>query len=203
MNINQIKEEKYIFFYGGKDSEWVQQFTNRANALANDTIIKETLKINIELFCVGKTAKGGEDHGILGKFWTSTESLFFTKVHQKEADPVTLEIQKLLSYKNEGGWAVLSKGQTVVVASHGFTIIRVLEEFDKWKDSVKEAGFEAAFKAYHTKVVQSVRHCSRLDIPGVAGKAPETMHCPECPRIMETFISYKCCHVDGAVNGHH
>jgi hypothetical protein len=29
------------------------------------------------------------------------------------------------------------------------------------------------------------------------------MKCPECPRVMETFISFKCCHVDGAINGLH
>lgn len=151
---------------------------------------------------MGKTAKGGEDHGVIGRFWSSIESLFFTKDH-KQVDPVTQEIQKLLSYKNESGWAVLSKGSTVVVAGHGFTILRVLEEFEKWKEFVKEKGFEFVFKEYHNKVVQSVRHCCRLDIPSVNGKVPETMKCPECPRVMETFVSYKCCHIDGPANGHH
>ncbi|GMN74180.1 hypothetical protein TIFTF001_052329 [Ficus carica] len=198
-----IKEEKYILFYGGKDNEWIQQFSKKATALANDPIIKDTLKTNIELFCIGKTAKGGEDHGLLGRFWTSIESLFFTKVHHQQVDPVTQEIQKLLSYKNESGWAVLSKGQTVVVAGHGFTILKVVEEFDKWKEAVKEYGFEYVFKEYHNKVIQSVRHCCRLDIPSVSAKVPETMQCPECPRIMETFITYKCCHIDAPANAHH
>ncbi|XP_015888002.2 protein SIEVE ELEMENT OCCLUSION B [Ziziphus jujuba] len=197
-----IKEDKYIFFYGGKDNDWIQQFTKRAQILVNDPIFKEA-KINIELYSVGKSSKGGEDLGIIGRFWTGIESLFFTKVHHQQADPVTQEVQKLLSYKNESGWALLSKGSTVVVSGHGFTILRVVDEFEKWKDQIKEKGFEIAFKEYHNKILAVVRQCSRLDIPSEAGKVPETMPCPECPRIMETFISYKCCHVDGPLKAHH
>ncbi|KAL5542127.1 hypothetical protein UlMin_009837 [Ulmus minor] len=196
-----FKEEKYIFFYGGKDNDWIQQFNKKATALASDPFLKD-LKINIELVCVGKTAKGGEDHGLLGKFWDAVEGLFFTKAH-KQVDPITQEIQKLLSYKNESGWAVLTKGSTVVTTGHGFTFLRVFEEFDKWKEVVKEKGFEFTFKEYHTKITRTVRHCSRLDVPTVAGKIPEVMHCPECPRHMEMFISYKCCHIDGAANANH
>lgn len=121
----------------------------------------------------------------------------------KQTDTVTKEVQKLLSYKNESGWAVLSKGSTVVVSGHGFTILKVLEDFERWKEHVKEKGFEISFKLYHEKVIQTVKHCCRLDIPSVAGKVPETMKCPECPRTMETFVSYKCCHTDGPINAHH
>ncbi|PON53335.1 Sieve element occlusion [Trema orientale] len=196
-----IKEDKYILFYGGKDNDWIQQFTKKATALVYDSIIKEA-KISIELFCVGKTAKAEEDLGTIGRFWTGIESLFFTKAH-KQVDQVTQEILKLLSYKNESGWALLSKGSTVVVAGHGFTIIKVVEELEKWKEIVKEKGFELVFKEYYSKVIQSVHHCSRLDIPRVAGKVPETVNCPECLRTMEAFISYKCCHIDGPANAHY
>ena len=40
---NQIKQEKYIFFYGGKDNEWIQQFNKKAAALANDPVMKDTV----------------------------------------------------------------------------------------------------------------------------------------------------------------
>ncbi|XP_060671812.1 protein SIEVE ELEMENT OCCLUSION B-like, partial [Ziziphus jujuba] len=195
-----LKEEKYIFFYGGKDNEWIKQFTAKANAFANDPIFKES-KINIDLFCVGKSPKGGEDHGILVRFWDGIESLFVTKAH-KQVDPVTQEIQKLLSYKNESGWALLTKGPHVVTAGHGFTILKVLDDLEKWKEVIKVKGFEISFKEYHVKLIQSVRHCCRLDIPSVIGKVPEKMQCPECPRTMESFISYKCCHIDGPIAHH-
>ncbi|XP_062102803.1 protein SIEVE ELEMENT OCCLUSION B-like [Humulus lupulus] len=191
-----VKEEKYIFFYGGNDNELIQTFTKKVTALVNDPFIKEA-KVKIELFCVGKNAEGGEDHGILRRFWTGIESLFFSKAHKDVADPVRLEIQKLLSYKNESAWAVLSKGSSVVTTGHGSALLKVVEEFDSWKAAIKVKGFEVAFKEYYAKVTETVRHCSRLDVPTVAGKAPDTMKCPECPRVMETYASYKCCHVDG------
>ncbi|KAL5542119.1 hypothetical protein UlMin_009829 [Ulmus minor] len=196
-----IKEEKYIFFYGGKDNEWIQQFTKKATALANDPYLKD-LKINIELFCVGKTAKGGEDHGMIGKFWGAIEGLFLTKAH-KQVDPVTQEIQKLLSYKNDSGWALLSKGSTVVTTGHGYTFLRVFEEFDKWKESVKEKGFELTFKENYAKTSRVVRQCCRLDVPAAPGKIPEVMNCPECPQSMEMFVTYKCCHIDDSAGSHH
>lgn len=195
-----IKEEKYIFFYGGKDTELIQQFTKKVTALQNEPAFKDT-KINIELFLVGKTTRGGEDSSIIGRFWNGIESLFVSKSH-KQVDPVTQDIQKLLAYKNESAWAVLSKGSTVITAGHGSAILKVVEDVDKWKDVVKEKGFEATFKEYHSRVTKTVRYCSHIDVPVVAGKVPETLKCPECPRTMETYISYKCCHIDGP-NGHH
>jgi hypothetical protein len=203
MLFNQIKDQKYIFFYGGKDNEWIQQFTKRATALANDATIKEA-RISIELVSVGKGSKGEDHLGILGKFWTGIESLFISKTHRKtDADSVTLEIQKLLSYKNESGWAVLSKGSNVVLSGHGTTILKVVEEFDKWKEFVREKGFEFTFKEYHNKVLHTAHICCRIDIPNTSGRIPENMKCPDCPRIMETYISFKCCHIDGAANGVH
>ncbi|CAL8989839.1 unnamed protein product [Prunus brigantina] len=192
------KEDEYIFFYGGKDKEWMKQFKEKATALANDLILKEA-KINIKLFCVGKDSKGEDDFGILWRFWTGIESLFHTKIH-KQADSATLDIQKLLSYKNESGWAVLSKGSSLVVAGHGISILKVTEDFDKWKGQVREKGFEFCFTTYYAKI--GFTPCCRLDIPGSTGKVPDTMKCPDCNRSMETFISYKCCHID-APNVHH
>ncbi|KAB1212432.1 hypothetical protein CJ030_MR5G023974 [Morella rubra] len=81
--------------------------------------------------------------------------------------------------------------------------MRVVDEFEKWKGYVREIGFEICFREYHDKVLEGTRPCSRFDIPMGTGKIPEHMHCPHCPRVMETFISFKCCHVDGAMNGLH
>ncbi|KAL4643403.1 hypothetical protein ACB092_02G089500 [Castanea dentata] len=200
---NWIKEEKYIFFYGGKDKEWIQQFTKIANALANDPVIKDA-RVSIELLCVGQSNKGEDDHSILGHFWNRIDSFFFSKTQRKsEPDPVTHEIQKLLSYKNESGWAVLSKGSRVVVSGHGTSFLKVLEEFEKWKEYVRQIGFEVCFKEYHDKLLHTTRRCCRVDIPITTGKIPEHMKCPECPRVMEAYISFKCCHIDGAMNGLH
>ncbi|KAJ7979935.1 Protein SIEVE ELEMENT OCCLUSION B [Quillaja saponaria] len=196
-----IKEDKYIFFYGGKDSDWAQNFAKYANGLANDAILKEA-KIYIELVHVGKNTKGEHDHNILANFWSSIESLFITKAH-KHLDPVTQEVQKLLSYKNESGWALLSKGSTVVISGHGTTFLKTLEEFGKWRELVSKKGFEIALKEHHEKVLHSCRPCSHLEIANVVGKIPEFIKCPECYRKMDTFISFKCCHTGGTANGPH
>ncbi|KAL5542113.1 hypothetical protein UlMin_009823 [Ulmus minor] len=195
-----MKEDKYIFFYGGKDNEWLKQFTNKVASLANDPTIKGA-RISIELFHVGGKGSG---HGVLGKFWNTVEGLFFTKAQEdKELDPVTQEIQKLLSYKNDKGWFVLSKGSTVVLAGHGFTILKVLEEFEGWKKHVGGKDLDVIIKDNHGKILVAGRQCCQIDVPIVAGKMPEMMKCPECPRSMETFVSYKCCHVDDAMTAHH
>ena len=143
---NQIKEDTYIFFCGVKDNKWIQEFGKKALALANDPVIKEK-KISIELFCIGKDSKGDDDVMTLGRFWNKMENLFFSK--ETEHDSQTQDIQKLLSFKNESGWATLSKGSKVVVSGAGTTILKVLEEFEKWKEYVRDIGFESCFKKKH------------------------------------------------------
>ncbi|KAG4997794.1 hypothetical protein AAZX31_10G175500 [Glycine max] len=184
-----IREQKYILIYGGSDKEWIHQFTKYATAFANDAALKDA-KIHIELFCVEK-----EDKSFLRRFWSGIESLFVTKAHNT-VDAVTQEVQKMLSYKNETGWAVLCKGSSVVMSGHGTTILKTLAEFEKWKEDVVKKGFEPSFKEHHERIRRTHHRCIHLEIPNAAGKLPETIRCPECGRIMEIFISYKCNHRD-------
>ncbi|XP_014511867.1 protein SIEVE ELEMENT OCCLUSION B [Vigna radiata var. radiata] len=186
-----VEGQKYILFYGGKDKEWIQQFTKYASALANDVAIKEA-KISIELFCVEK-----EDKSLAKRFWSGIESLFVTKV-QKPVDAVTQEVQKMLSYRNESGWALLSKGPSVVTSGHGISVLKTVAEFEKWKEAIKK-DFGLSFKKYHAEIITPHR-CSFLQIPNVSGTLPETIKCPGCPRVMEIFISYKCCHNENNAN---
>lgn len=183
----QLKEEKYVFFYGGKDKEWIQQFNKYACALANDSAIKEA-RISIEFFFVEN-----EHQSVISKFWSGIESLFVTKMNQT-TNTVTQEVQKMLSSKNEDGWALLSKGSTAVLAGHGSTILKTVAEFEKWKEVVVKKGFEVGFKEHHQEVVKTTHRCTYLEIPNVAGKIPEIIKCPECDRTMNVSISYKCCH---------
>ncbi|MED6220178.1 hypothetical protein PIB30_042318 [Stylosanthes scabra] len=191
-----MQQQKYIFFYGGKDKEWIEQFTKYATALANDATLKAA-NISIELFCVEKQEKN-----ILSRFWSGIESLFVTKAH-RTVDAVTQEVQKMLSYKNETGWALLSKGSSVILSGHGTTVMKTVAEFDKWKEVVVKKGFEFSFKEYHEKIVRTTHICSHLEVPNVAGKLPETIKCPDCPNTMEIYISYKCCHTGNTANDKH
>jgi hypothetical protein len=93
---------------------------------------------------------------------TNGKSLFISKTQRKiEIDVVAQEFQNFLSYKNESGWVVLSKGSGVVLSGHGTTILQVLEEFDKWKELVREKGFKFKFKEYHNKVREWVQFLER------------------------------------------
>lgn len=162
--------------------------------MVNDALLKEK-KILIELFHVEK-----ENKSIFSSFWSGIESLFVTKVHKTVDDDVTKEVQKMLSYKNESGWALLSKGSEVILTGHGSTILRTVAEFEKWKEVVVSKGFEWSFKGYHEKVAKTHHRCSYVEIPDVAGKLPERIGCPECPKTMEIFITYKCCHDEATAN---
>ncbi|KAA0874269.1 hypothetical protein EYC94_25760 [Enterobacter hormaechei] len=184
-NINlTLKEEKNVITYGGKDKEWIQQFTKYANALANDVIIKEA-NISIELFCLES-----QEPNIINNFWKGVESLLATK----PTKIVSEQLENLLSYKNESGWALLTKGSTVVFVGNGTTILKTVAEFAKWKEEVVKKGFEIAFKEYYEKVssINANVHLNHGTNSVVAQKIPQTViECPQCHRTMEVLISYQ------------
>uniref|UniRef100_A0A7N2L5W7 Uncharacterized protein n=1 Tax=Quercus lobata TaxID=97700 RepID=A0A7N2L5W7_QUELO len=192
---NWIKEKKYIFLYGGQDKEWIQKFPERVKVLAEQDLIKQK-GISIQWVSVSES-EGKVD---LVRFWTNIESLFISKAQGKtQIDEVAQEIQKLLSYENEKEWVVLTKGSSVVLVSSGEVILKVVEEFEKWKIKLNEKDFALAFKDYHDEVFKDEKHiCHHIKIPYNTGKIPETLECSHCQRIMDTHISYKCCHNDGA-----
>ena len=203
----QIKQEKYIFYYGGKNNDWIQQFTEKATNLANDPVIKGA-SISIELFCVGKNSKGEDDHSILGRFWNVIDNFFFSKSHKEtESDThnkVTQEIQKLLSYKTQNGWAVLCKGSKLVFSGHGTIVLKVLEQFDQWKQFVQQKiAFEICFKKRHDEILEVGHPCRHFAVPKNDGTIPESIKCPDCHRVMEMYIEFKCYHIDGPMNAFH
>jgi hypothetical protein len=179
---NQIKDEKYIFLYGGTDIKWMEQFEKKASALANDPFIKETL--SIELFSLGQ-----DNPNILRRFWNKIRSLFSCKCDEK----ITIA-NKLLSFETEKGWAILSKGSRVEVIGDADIIMRFLNDFGNWKDKVREKGFEGCFKEYNDESLEGNHHCSYIVIPFTSGKIPKKMECPRCPRYMESSVKFKCCH---------
>ncbi|KAL5574215.1 hypothetical protein UlMin_023812 [Ulmus minor] len=141
------EEERFIFFYGGEDDKWIQQFTEKATAVAEDTFLKAKY-IKIEYFYVGKTAKGKALHRIVGKFWASVVARLLYTTH-KEVDPVTQVIKQLRSNENLSQWAVLCKDSSVVISGNGSRFLTVLDEFDQWKEALDEKNFDLTFKEYH------------------------------------------------------
>jgi hypothetical protein len=206
---HQIQEGKYIFLYGGDDDEWVRRFTSKARDVAQEA------RIPLEMVYVGKSSKGQkirrvmdkiarenlsyvlQDHTMISLFWTRLESMLYSKIQLgklDDHDPMMHEIKKLLCYDREGGWAMLSKGSSVVVNGHSTTVMKTLVDYEMWKDQVPVKGFDLAFQDHHIKLRGIARPCCRFDFPMTTGRIPKTMKCPECNSIMEKFSTFLCCH---------
>ncbi|KAH8504071.1 hypothetical protein Peur_046351 [Populus x canadensis] len=206
---NWIQEGKYIFLYGGDDDEWVRRFTSKARDVAQEA------RIPLEMVYVGKSSKGQkirrlmnkiaeenlsyvlQGHTMISLFWTRLESMLYSKIQLgklDDHDPMMHEINKLLCYDREGGWAMLSKGSSVVVNGQSTTVMKTLVDYEMWKDQVPVKGFDLAFQDHHIKLRGIARPCCRFDFPMTTGRIPKTMKCPECNSIMEKFSTFLCCH---------
>ncbi|XP_020410617.1 protein SIEVE ELEMENT OCCLUSION B [Prunus persica] len=195
--ISKWNKDDYIFFYGG-DSERVNQFKEKATALINDEIKKES-KISIKLYPVEKNANNDGRDDSFSTFWSAIENMFHIKVINKQVDDVVKQVQKLLFYKDDkSGWAVLIQGRRLVTIG-GSTMYTVLEQYHTWNQKVTLTveNFGQVFNQEHgTAVAEGPGHvCSCFSIPSATGSTLEAMVCYECGNSMETFFSYKCCHV--------
>ncbi|PON68130.1 Sieve element occlusion [Parasponia andersonii] len=208
MEVEQLKElisdeERHIFLYGGTDQEWIKNFEETVKTLVENC----QSEVKISWFCVGKTEKERKDT-VSSEFWSGVEHLFFTKVNNKKSDFVTQEIQKLLSYKYEEGWVLVSKGSVPVKSGHGFTILKALQEFTyKLEETTEVIGqdrnFTEIFLECHEKVVGLFGEgCCRLHIQGFHGKQLEEKTCAVCSATMEMMIVYECCHKGSNLAAH-
>ncbi|XP_059452792.1 protein SIEVE ELEMENT OCCLUSION B-like isoform X2 [Corylus avellana] len=208
--LNWIREGKYIFLYGGDDIEWIRKFTNSVRTVAT------AANIPLEMFYVGKGSKKEQvqrvirtialeklssywqDPTLIWFFWTRLESMLFSKIQLDKADdhmdPVMQGIKRLLSYDREGGWAVLSKGSSIVVNGHGNTVATTLVEYEMWKANVPLQGFDVAFKNHHDLRHGEKYPCCRFEFSHNAGRIPLSMRCPQCHHNMEEFTTFLCCH---------
>ncbi|XP_078170437.1 protein SIEVE ELEMENT OCCLUSION B-like [Carex rostrata] len=114
-------------------------------------------------------------------------------LNRLENDTILLEVMSLLSYDSGGHpWAVISHGSLDLVRYEGRKLLECLGQFATWKDKVETDGFlpalRGALEPYHTH-----EHCTRLILPGDAGRIKERVVCTECRKPMEKFVLYQCC----------
>jgi hypothetical protein len=194
-------KDTHIFFYGGKDNKWIEQFKGKAAVLKDDPVIKEA-RISIELFCIGKDNEGNDDDESLGRFWNKIESLFSSKIGEdiKQDTTEMQEILELLSFKNESGWVIVSNQSKVEIIWHGKIILNFLKEFENWNGEARKIDFKGCFNEYDDKIPEGDRPCCRVDIPFTPGNILEHVKCPPCARVTakETRVNFKCCHIDEA-----
>jgi hypothetical protein len=139
----QIKENKYIFLYGGQN-ESIEQFTESAKVI--NAYLKSQKGISIELVSV-------QDDNVLKRFWSKIKNLFISRTHREtKTDSMMLKnIQKLSSYEEKKEWAVLTKGSSVKIIG-GEIILKVMKEFPEWKNRLDKEDFESVFSDWHTKL---------------------------------------------------
>jgi len=127
---NQIEE--YTLLYGGKDKRWIEQFSHKVEAVAEDQLMQE-VNILINFSFVGRKSKDLKELGL------------------------DKEIQKLAgSFKNDSRWAVLiMTNDSKVISKDGTTILQVLEAFEEWKVNVRERGFQICFEEFHDRLLQT------------------------------------------------
>ncbi|CAL5421234.1 unnamed protein product [Camellia sinensis] len=204
----EIAFEKYICLHGGEDLDWIRRFTNTAKAVAKAT------QIPLELLYVGKSNPGRKvvkinnvimvenlshtmpDLILIWHFWDRFESMWHSKKQYGKSVgnvPIMKEIKSILSFdKSDQGWAMISRGgPTEMAKAKGNTILKSLNQFEKWKDRVKEVDFLTAFNE-NLNELGSLDHCNSLIILYAerSSNISEMRTCDECGRPMEEFIVF-------------
>ncbi|KAI9119638.1 hypothetical protein K1719_009514 [Acacia pycnantha] len=194
-----IHEDKYVFIYGGKDVSGTQRIDTLLDSIKKDPIIKQTGTI-IDHFNLSSKV----DQTSVSNFWDNINNLILSRVQKKnhEEDPVLKDMETLYSYKNEKTWALLSKGNKVLVLGYDPLITNVLEAFDEWSVNIEVLqGFDEAFmKNCNEKKAKVLPPCIHIQLRNIRSRVPFAITCPEpsCKKkFMEVeFVSYKCCHGD-------
>lgn len=190
----QIEEEKYIFLYGGKE-EWINDFGTKVNELTTHV----SSKVSINSFSIGVESSKMEK----GQFWTRMESLLYVRMKRAPVgDDATKQIQKLLAFQNDDGWALLCKGKTIVTCASGIEIKEVVTNYEKWTMFLETKKFEICLQEYLNLVLKQQqtdsRPCRHVAIQSVTGWLPADVECPDCGERMERVVTYKCCHNNNA-----
>ncbi|KAG6574937.1 Protein SIEVE ELEMENT OCCLUSION B, partial [Cucurbita argyrosperma subsp. sororia] len=187
-----INQERNVIFYGGHNPRWVKNFEDSAEAMKRDPVTREE-GITFELVPVGRNNKGEHDPAVMFNFWMAQRSYFILK-HQLHGSTASEDISQLISYETEKGWAIITKGPTVVFIGGGDSILKAIDEFQIWKKNLRRVGFSGSFKDYFDELTASSLHCTHVNIIGFSGWIPLIITCPVCRRYMGSGIRFTCCH---------
>nr|GMC84927.1 protein SIEVE ELEMENT OCCLUSION B-like [Ipomoea batatas] len=215
-----IEKERCIFLYGGNNIKWVREFTSKVHEVTLNT------ESDIELIYVGKNEKVrasiDEEHPsyclhspyYAWRFWTRLQSALLSRINYLNAanchgdecdDEIAQGFKKLLGYECKGatmeGWAVLSKGQKVVVCGQGAKMLRVINEYENWKENMAFKSFDQAFKDYYNKTLHTCcssnsHSCCAFEYPITLKEIPKKEKCPECFHDMQKLVTFTCYHGD-------
>nr|GMC88867.1 protein SIEVE ELEMENT OCCLUSION B-like [Ipomoea batatas] len=215
-----IENESCIFLYGGNNIKWVREFTSKVHEVSLKT------ESDIALIYVGKNEKVrasiDEEHMSYllrrpydaWRFWTRLQSALLSRINYLNAanchgdecdDEIAQGFKKLLGYECKGatmeGCALLSKGQKVVVCGQGAKMLRVINEYESWKENMALKSFDQAFKDYYNKTLHTCcssnsHSCCAFEYPITLKEIPKKEKCPECFRDMQKLVTFTCYHGD-------
>nr|GMD13265.1 protein SIEVE ELEMENT OCCLUSION B-like [Ipomoea batatas] len=214
-----VEENRCIFLIGGHDIQWVKTFDSKV-MLA----IQFNPQSKIEMLYVGSNMKiaskidEDKDCNVIGDpihswfFWARLRSIFVSRIKfveetygDEECDEILRSVKKLLAYEANdlvvNDWAMLCKGNKIVVCDQGDKMLKVMTEYEKWKENAIAKGFDKAFKDYHDEIMlhstsTSLHHHHRCAVKYSCNfeSVPEDVKCPECCYGMQKFVTFKCCH---------
>nr|GMD13258.1 protein SIEVE ELEMENT OCCLUSION B-like [Ipomoea batatas] len=164
---NLVEENRCIFLIGGHDIQWVKTFESKVMLE-----IQCNPQSQIKMFYVGSNMKVASMIEVDGNcnvkgnlfsswlFWSRLQSIFMSRINfveethgDEEYDEILEKLKKLLAYEANDlvvkEWAMLCKGNKIVVCDQGDKMLKVMNEYEKWKENAIAKGFDQAFKDYH------------------------------------------------------
>ncbi|XP_019163751.1 PREDICTED: protein SIEVE ELEMENT OCCLUSION B-like isoform X2 [Ipomoea nil] len=213
-----IEEDMCIFLIGGHDIQWVKTFESKVmleiqfNPQSNTEMVYVGSNMEVaSMIFVDENCRVQAAPIFSWLFWARIQSIFMTGVKfieethgDEECDEILQGVKKLLAYEandlvvNE--WAMLCKGNKIVVCDVGDKMLKVMNEYDKWKENAIAKGFDQAFKDYHDEMFDSAstsqhhHHRCALKYPCNFDSVPQNVKCLECCHGMQKFATFKCCH---------
>nr|GMD13259.1 zinc finger, CCHC-type [Ipomoea batatas] len=122
---------------------------------------------------------------------------FLDETHgDEESDEIATGLKLLLAYEGNGlavgRWAMLCKGNEIVVCDLGEKMLTVVNEYEKWQESAIAKGFDKAFKDVHHMLGSTSQHhpCCTLEYPSNFDKIPKNVKCPQCCHNMQKLIAF-------------
>ncbi|XP_031101121.1 protein SIEVE ELEMENT OCCLUSION B-like [Ipomoea triloba] len=213
-----VEKNRCIFLIGGHDIQYVKTFESKV-MLQNQFNPQSKIKMSY----VGSNMKVAsmiaedKDCKVIGDpvpswfFWARLQSIFMSRIKfveethgDEECDEILRRVKKLLAYEANdlvvNDWAMLCKGNKIVVCDQGDKMLKVMIEYEKWKENATAKGFDQAFKDYHDEMLHSTftslhhHHRCALKYPCNFESVPEDVKCLECCHGMQKFVTFKCCH---------
>nr|GMD15001.1 protein SIEVE ELEMENT OCCLUSION B-like [Ipomoea batatas] len=201
-------ENELCILIGGNNIKWVKTFLS---SVSSQICFNPLQRFEVEMAYVGSNMKVASmlDDEVIKMFteqnefqnlflsrtfWSRLQNLFLSRMKfldethgDEESDEIAKGLKLLLAYEGNGlgvdGWAMLCKGNEIVVCDLGEKMLTVINEYEKWKESAIAKGFDNAFKDFHHMLgsTSTSQHhpCCTLEYPSNFDKTPKNVECPQ------------------------